>query len=203
MCCRWRSKCLHSIGECALLRAQRKCCKMDIGLFPMCTFSSVRPVLSLLSINSFCLEFCLKNIQGHNWGLMWWICSYRPDSSHVCCRCCLMCCCKWPCSRLPDILLWLAQSHSGLALQARLPSFPAGYCRGPGSRGRRCFGQLELFPADHSRLLWYCGVLGYIRSWVLVVCLGIRTDDHVLRFWRKQILTAARRAINDFCREHG
>ena len=95
MCRRWGSKSGYTLAERALVWALYVYSKRDIGLcLPSVRLTYVvRPVLSLVSMTSLCLEFCLEDAHSPSCGLMSCICS-SPYSSHVCCRCCFMCCCS-------------------------------------------------------------------------------------------------------------
>ena len=92
------------------------CCGSSHG-----ALSLVRPVLSLVSITSFCLVFCFEVAQKPNRGLIECMCA-GPISSHVVCRSC----CMW---------------SSRMALQSS-----AGYCIASGSaRCNACFASLSAF----------------------------------------------------------
>ena len=96
MCCRrrWGSKWIHYSRICSTVGSVVLLQNGHCSLSTQCTFRQVGLVLSLVSMTSLCLEFCLEGDQGPSCGLMSCIYSSLPSSSHVYCRCCFMWCCS-------------------------------------------------------------------------------------------------------------
>ena len=138
--CWWGSKWLHSSRMCSTVGSVCLLQKGHLSLSIQCMFNQVRPVLSLVSMTSLCLEFCLEDTHGPSCGLMSCICSSPLDSSHACCHCCFTCWCSIALQSSIGKLLLTGSVRPEPASLAHLPSRFSGYWRVPGSRGRRCFG---------------------------------------------------------------